>query len=313
MKRNEIFKLIAFPVIVLLVLSMLSTSNVPTENYSIGDEDLDKVLFDLLKEDKNTLDVLVLGDSLTYSGVSPYHLWNEYGYTSFVCGTPSQMINNTYEMLEAALLKQKPKVVLLETNVIYKATQQSSLVQSLFFQTFPILRYHNNWKGVKTTDNGKTIGQTRYKGYVLRLGHKKADTSKYMKPSSGVQGVSAVNKYYFEKIHSLCEENNIELILVSVPSIRYWDYAKHNGVTEFAEEYGVKYWDFNIDKELEIDWNKDTPDKGGHLNLYGAKKLTSRIGEMLSLQTDVELADHRGDANSDVWNQGWEELKKKIK
>lgn len=313
MKRNEKFKLVAFPVIVLLVLSLLSISNVPTENYSIGDENLDKVLFDLLQEDENSLDVLVLGDSLTYSGISPYHLWNEYGYTAFICGTPSQMINNTYELLEASLMKQKPKVVLLETNVIYQVTQQRSIVQSLFFQAFPVLRYHNNWKGLTRDDEGKTIGETRYKGYVLRYAKTKGDTTQYMTPNSGVREVSTVNTYYFEKIHKLCEENNIELIIVSVPSIRYWTYKKHNGVSKLAEEYGVQYWDFNVDKELNIDWSKDTPDKGSHLNLYGAQKLTSRIGELLSTKTDAEFTDRRGDANFALWNEGWLEFKKKLR
>ncbi len=312
MKRNEKFKLIAFPTVVLLVLSLLSSFNVPTENYSIGDENLDKVLFDLFQEDENTIDVLILGDSLTYSGISPYLLWGEYGYTSFVCGTPSQMINNTYEMLEAALMKQSPKVVLLETNVIYKATQQRSIIQSLFFQAFPILRYHNNWKGLSRDDEGKTIGETRYKGYMLRYAQEKGDASQHMKPTSGVNDVAMVNEYYFEKICNLCEDNNIELIIVSVPSIRYWNYQNHNGVTQLAKEYGVKYWDFNIDEELTIDWSKDTPDKGGHLNLHGAKKLTSRIGQMLSTDIESELTDHRGDKNFDVWNREWEEFKKKI-
>ena len=312
MKRNEKFKLIVFPTIVLLVLSLLSSFNVPTENYSIGDENLDKVLFDLFQEEENTIDVLVLGDSLTYSGISPYHLWAEYGYTSFVCGTPSQMINNTYEMLEAALMKQSPKVVLLETNVIYKATQQRSIIQSLFFQAFPILRYHNNWKGLSRDDEGKTIGETRYKGYVLRYAQEKGDASQHMKPGSGVNDVAMVNEYYFEKICNLCKENNIELIIVSVPSIRYWNYQNHNGVTQLAEEYGVKYWDFNIDEELDIDWATDTPDKGGHLNLRGAKKLTRRIGQRLSKDIETELTDHRGDKNFDVWNREWEEFKKKI-
>lgn len=312
MKRNEKIKLVTFPVIVLLVLSLLSISNVPTENYSIGDENLDKVLFDLLQEEENSLDVLVLGDSLTYSGISPYHLWNEYGYTSFVCGTPSQMINNTYELLEASLMKQKPKVVLLETNVIYQVTQQRSIVQSLFFETFPILRYHNNWKGYTRDDEGKIIGETRYKGYILRYSQAGANTSQYMTPNSGVRDVSAVNKYYFEKIHNLCEENDIELIIISVPSVRYWTYKKHNGVSQLAKEYGVKYWDFNIDEELDINWSKDTPDKGMHLNIHGAPKLTSRIGELLSTKTDAKLTDHRGDAKFDVWNKGWEDFKKKL-
>ena len=145
---------------------------------------------------------------------------------------------------------------------------------------------------------------------MIRRAKTKADTSKYMTPSSAVNDVSAVNTYYFEKIYNLCKENNIEMIIVSVPSICYWSYAKHNGVSQLAEEYGVQYWDFNIDEELNIDWSKETPDKGKHLNISGAKKLTSRIGAMLSEKTTVELVDHRGDTNFDVWNEGWKEFEK---
>lgn len=313
MTRNEKIKLVTFPILVLLVLSLISSFYDPTENYSIGDERLDKVLNDLMMEEKNSIDVVVLGDSLTYSGISPYHLWDEYGYTSFVCGSPSQMINNTYEMLEAVLFRQSPKVVLLETNVIYQVTQQRSIVQSLFFQAFPVLRYHNNWKG-STPYSGSEIGtQDRYKGYVLRTAIKAGSDSGYMTPSDGVNEIATVNKYYFGKIYDLCQENNIELIIVSVPSTKYWNYPKHNAVVELAEEYGIKYWDLNIDENVDINWNVDTPDKGGHMNVHGAKKVTRRIGQLLSTETDSTLKDHRGDAAYEEWAKGWEEAKKRLK
>lgn len=313
MTRNEKIKLITFPVVVILVLGLISSFYAPSENYSIGDERLDKVLNDLMMEEKNSLDVIILGDSLTYSGISPYHLWNEYGYTSFVCGSPSQMINNTYEMLEAVLVRQTPKVVILETNVIYQVTQQRSIMQSVFFRAFPVLRYHNNWKGEEVYTGSEIGSQNRYKGYMLRTNIRPGSGEGHMTPSPNVNDIASVNKYYFDKIHDMCEENNIEFIIISVPSTQYWDYTKHNAVVELAEEYGVQYWDFNLDENLDIDWSVDTPDKGGHMNIYGAKKITSYLGELLTTEIDSTLTDHRGDAAYDVWNEGWEAFRKKFK
>lgn len=47
-------------------------------------------------------------------------------------------------------------------------------------------------------------------------------------------------------------------------------------MVELAEEYGIKYWDLNIDENVDINWNVDTSDKGGHMNVHGAKIVTDQ-------------------------------------
>ena len=88
------------------------------------------------KESKNTIDVLVAGDSLSYSSVSPLGLWNQYGITSYVCGQPGQMLSETYETLKLAFKTQKPRLVLFETNVLFrrldKKNEKKDLMSKLY-------------------------------------------------------------------------------------------------------------------------------------------------------------------------------------
>ena len=71
-------------------------------------------------EKEHTIDLLVVGDSESYTTVSPMQLWQEQGITAYVCGKPGQKIQESYYALKTAFKTQSPKMVLLETNVIYR-------------------------------------------------------------------------------------------------------------------------------------------------------------------------------------------------
>ena len=101
-------------------------------------------------EPKDTIDVLVIGDSESYTSISPMDLWIRTGATSFNCGQPGQRIQETRFLLKEALKTQSPKVVLLETNVMFRdpgfiENITMSIVEPVRYY-FPIFRYHNLWK-----------------------------------------------------------------------------------------------------------------------------------------------------------------------
>ena len=106
--------------ILLVILCLLSKVFIPKNNtLEAGIGKRKQPASGILTEPENTIDVLVLGDSESYNSYIPLELWNQYGFTSYVCGTPAQRISNSYEYLKSVFNTQKPKIVILEANNLY--------------------------------------------------------------------------------------------------------------------------------------------------------------------------------------------------
>lgn len=265
------------------------------------------------REEKDSVDILVLGDSESYTSVSPMQLWDEQGMTAYVCGQPGQKIQETYYMLRTALQVQSPKVVLLETNLMFRDpgpvdSVKSSATESLQYH-LPIFRFHNLWK---TIFNGKKPGETSYKGFILRGGVSPFDSGDYMKETKEIQEIPASVRIYMDEIHKLCNENGAFLILMSAPSPKNYNFKKHNAIAEYAKEKGLPYMDLNLQvKELGMDWQTDSYDKGDHLNLNGAQKVTSWVGKYL--KENYALPDYRGKSEYQSWDEEKEKYKESVR
>ena len=99
-------------------------------------------------------------------------------------------------------------------------------------------------------------------------------------------------------------------MLVSVNSPVNWNYAKHNGLTNLAKQKKIEYLDLNLQEEIEIDWSKDTKDAGDHLNLTGAKKVTSFMGTYL--KEKYNLSDYREEDGYVLWDEALKKVEKKL-
>ena len=107
-----------------------------------------------------------------------------------------------------------------------------------------------------------------------------------------------------DMIREKCEEEGITLILVKAPSLRpYWYDEWEEQVEEYAAKYDLPYYNFlETADEYGLDMNTDTYDGGLHLNVYGAEKLSSYFGKILSEKYAVP--DRRGDADcAAVWEE----------
>ena len=254
-------------------------------------------------EKKNTIDVLILGDSLSYSGISPIIMYKEYGIASYVCGSSGQQMFDTYRYLQIAFETQKPKYVILETDALYRKFDMADSVGSEILDVLPVFRYHDRWKKLELSDFNIDINYTginNHKGYRYNNAIKGIPNKDYMIKTTELQEMTDFSKKYFDEVATFCKKNGAELILVSVPSVKNYNYKKHNSIQKLADKYGLEYIDMNLMKEeVPIDWEVDTRDKGDHLNHTGAIKVSTYLGNYLI--TNKNVADHRGDEKYEQW------------
>lgn len=259
----------------------------------------------ILSEPPDTLDVLFLGDSESYSSFIPLKIWQDRGITSYVCGTPGQKLFYTMEFLKKAFQAQNPKVVVLETNAIFRKYSPLDATSNRLQNLFSVFRYHNRWKTLKPKDLKLSVNYNfveNAKGYVYNTAVSPADTKGYMAPSVLKEQIPSGNVEQIKAMEAYCRERGARMILVSVPSTINWNQKRHNAVEELAQELDVTYVDLNLLTEaVPIDWNRDTSDKGDHLNFRGAEKVSAYLSGYLAEYGG--FADKRAEPAYQFWNE----------
>lgn len=277
----------------------------PKNNHkAFGVTDAEMLASGILGEKQDSIDVLVVGDSEAYSSISPMQMWEERGFRSYLCSTPAQPLYDSYRFLRQALERQSPKVVVLETNAIFRPYRLNDYLLARAKTMFSVLRYHDRWKTLKPNDFGRPVEYTwtdDLKGFRYNSAVAAASAKNHMAPTGAVVPIPTLNQSCLQDMLDLCAQKNAELILVSAPSTINWNRARHDSVAAFAEQNGLTYLDLNImPEEVPIDWARDTRDRGDHLNYAGAVKVSAFLGGYL--QQNYDLPDHRDAAHDSSWN-----------
>lgn len=260
--------------------------------------------YGLLAEPDDTIDVLIFGDSEAFSTFSPVQMWEEYGFSSYVVSSASQYISLTDSFVKQSLAHQKPKVVFLETNAIFRKMTADKPLESTLERIFPVFQYHNLWKNFDPANVNENeddyFWNNALKGFKYISIVNPSKKKDYMKATGKRKPLPASNESYVESIINTCKKHGVEPVFVSAPSTVNWNYAKHNTVTDLAKKYGVKYIDLNLENAIGLDWSKDTCDRGDHVNYFGASKTTAYFGKYI--KKNFELADRRNDPAYSEWN-----------
>lgn len=310
MKRN-ILSAGSFLLILALLLVLLSLVFFPKGN-RLEDGIQEPELYGFLGEPGNSLDVVVLGDSIPLCSMIPPRLWRDFGYTSYVCASTAQKLCQSEKLLTVFLKSQQPKFVLLETDQLYLEMSTLDVLQCNLEALLPVLRYHDNWKFVRPSQMLRTPDYScrdSLKGYHLRKTIDALDPEAYMLPTEEAEPISSAAEAGVRRIKALCDRAGAKLVLYTAPNAATWNTPRHNAVQALADSLTVPYLDGNLEV-TNLVWQSDTLDKGEHLNLLGAEKVTAWLGTCFA-STGL-LEDKRGDPAYASWEEDLAEFERRV-
>ena len=82
MNKNIVLKVLSFVIIGLIILNVLGKVFIP-KWITVKDNRITYIVKGFYEEPKNSLDVIFMGNSDVYRGISPITLWDEYGIASY--------------------------------------------------------------------------------------------------------------------------------------------------------------------------------------------------------------------------------------
>ena len=306
-------KMMCFVCVIVLLLSISSYLLDPVR---LGYEDKvagrDSYMVSLMAEPSDTVDVVILGDSESFTFISPMHLWKNSGIASYIGGQSGQRIMETYYGLKRILKSQSPKLLILETNTMFNCvgfmSEINCIAHEVGYYYFPVLKYHSMWKNM--VEEVPDI-PAHYNGFEIRSDIDPYTGGEYMHETEQTEEMSGFVDYYMDGIMRLCDEHDIEILLVTAPSPLNHTYEKHNALVEYADENDLPYIDLNMmNDELGIDWQTDTLDKGDHLNMNGVLKTSAYLEQYLN--ENYELEDHRGEEDYREWDERADDFMKRL-
>ncbi|MCM1114311.1 MAG: hypothetical protein NC397_02310 [Clostridium sp.] len=255
-----------------------------------------KKAYSLVNEKEDSIEIAGVGNSNLYSAFSPLDLWNEYGYTSTVCASARQTIEESYCLMQQHFETQKPKLVLIETDMLFDHNpsaenfcKKSYEITDSLSRTNPIFLQQDIESVFSILKNKKPNQPITTHGYRYSSKICKIEYSDYMQETQNFEEIPAANKELMDKLINLCKENNAQILFISIPSISSWNYERHNAASSYAKERGIEFLDFNLLYEkTELDPTQCYRDRGKHLNYYGARAITSYIGEYIKANYAIE-------------------------
>lgn len=278
---------------------------------------------------ENSIEVIGLGSSHIWRGLSPEKMYADYGIGCYNYGNNWQHINTTRLFLQDALKTQKPRVALVETynvggilrdcdmdgEIYYTRELTPSSAKDEYLQTcfgnnperyfsywFPLAAFHENWK---------TLESSSFRGL-------QSDVEYFLESMGGMQqfaeAVPAVLsdpdtfpeeelpgevRRELDQIVGICRENDIDIVFFTVPYEGEYKYG--DAMEKYAGSTGCSYLNlFDAAEETGIDPGTDFKDPT-HLNRSGAEKVSDYLSRYL--KENYELTDFRS-VPGNLWEKG---------
>lgn len=258
-----------------------------------------------------SVSVFFVGNSHSFCSIDPDLLYDEYGLDSFMLSASGQTMAMSYYAVQEAIKYQSPKVIYLEMSyTIHDWDVINDEMSHMFFDGMPLDKikveavkdliepdsriyfylplgtYHSRWTSLTEADysaTGSADLSARGRYYSDHVAHNwKIEV---VDPDEKGE-ITENNIYYMDKIVGLCRENDIELVLYTVPYNAMYENNEsnlqtllesekvYNAIYDYADANGLKYYNlFNEVDNIGLDYETDFLDSQ-HFNCYGQDKFT---------------------------------------
>ena len=282
-------------------------------------------------EPKDSLNMVTIGASETYTAIAPGLLWKEFGFTSYnysVAGSPISIVKS---QVKEILANQDPKVIVIEINgtlqddeyqinekrlrkyidnipwSVNKINTIKEIVpedqQTEYF--IPFLKYHSNWQSLDLCIANFYLqsrmmleGSSRLKGFQTISGAEQTKSKVIdVKGDTSVLPLSEKAEYYLRDLLQYLKDEGIDNVLFMrtphrITKKSYPFYQRANEAEKIIKEYGFPYVNFETQKD-EIGLSMiDDFYNNHHLNLYGQKKFTNYFGNYMVEHYDLKDSVH---------------------
>lgn len=298
-------------------------------------------------EDENSLDMVMIGSSMVFTGYSAPLAWKEQGYTSYVLGVHSAPMGIMKSMIKEIKKRQNPKVILIDFNAAMYGDKPQRKEAALRYWIdnmemsqnkidtinelvpeeerasyfFPFIKYHNNWSEVfdslemtklqlKSMIMKENLSVSGMNGTTLKDNRRKFVNSEHNEKR---KALSPVTNQDLQDLLKYLKDNSVENVgFVIMP--RYYDAkmlnqrALLNEASDIVKSQGFKVYDF--EREMEAIGLKKIDDfyNADHLNFYGQRKMTEYFGRIL--KKDFDLKGMHNDKTISKWNQEYKSYEK---
>lgn len=306
-RLKNIGKIILFICLLLLILRSLSyvmrTNGDSKERFS-----------GFYAEEKNSIDVLMMGSSTVGTSFCSPYMWDRYGFTSYPLSTNSQRPKAIKYLIEEGLKYQNPSLIVIEMRTFtaddeemgsdeghvrevvdnmkysWHRVETINAVADHFEDKMPFyldfLKYHTNYGVLTQVEGWKQFNYTLksdLKGFEI-----KDRIEQYRKePTPDVYtedrlAIPANSEAVLRDLLAFLKENNLEALFVASPRADLEGYEEMmNYASDIVEEAGYNFLNLNYRyAEMGFDYSTDIDD-GAHTNVWGAVKCSEVLGQYI--------------------------------
>lgn len=334
MNWKQAIRALVFLALALVMIISLSYAMRPVDNDAMR-------MIGFYGEEKNSIDVLLVGSSAVHPFYAAPQAYAEQGFTSYPLSTNMQPPQVMQNLIKEGINTQSPKLICIEARN-FRYSQELFLSEETgerhirltadkmryslnridvirrsgvdhrtdpLFYFIDLYKYHTNWKTAFndiTLDRVLWRGSDPLKGYLFN-DNVKAQEPELLPPENATAPIPESTEPYLIELLKYCQTLEMPVLFYFAPyAVTEEQQLMHQYTAQIIREYGFTAIDFNREREeIGLDFATDYYDHA-HTNYLGGEKFTRCFAAWLKKQFD--LPDHRGEPGYESWEEAWNEL-----